>query len=64
MLPEPFMDHELPCKLMVNGIPVQSVHIRCGFDSSDGFRVLSRPNRTPSPASPGLDDVKSLDQKA
>ena len=40
MLPEPFMDHELPCKLMVNGIPVQSVHIRCGFDSSDGFRVL------------------------
>lgn len=24
MLPEPFRDHEPPCKLMVNGIPVQS----------------------------------------
>jgi hypothetical protein len=40
MLPEPFMDYELPCKLMVNGISVQSVHIGCGSDSSDGFRIL------------------------
>jgi len=39
MLPEPFMDHELPCKLMVNGIPVRSVHIRCVSDLSDGFQV-------------------------
>jgi hypothetical protein len=39
MLPEPFMDHELPCTLMVNGIPVQSVHIRRVSDLSDGFQV-------------------------
>jgi len=39
MLPEPFMDHELPCTLMVNGIAVQSVHIRCVSDLSDGFQV-------------------------
>src|SRR5271163_1536015 len=35
MFPEAFMDHELPCKLMVNGIPVQSVH-------SLRFRLLVR----------------------
>lgn len=39
MLPEPFMDHERPCKLMMNCIPVQSVHIRGVSDLSDGFQV-------------------------
>jgi hypothetical protein len=40
MLPKPFMDDELPCKLIVNGIPVQTVHIRCFSDSVDDFQVL------------------------
>ena len=39
-MPEPFRVDELPCKLMVNGIPVQSVHIRCVPGSADDFQVL------------------------
>jgi hypothetical protein len=40
MLLEHYRDHALPCKLMVNGIPVQSVRVRCGCDTVDDFDVL------------------------
>ena len=40
ILPEHYRDDELLGELMVNGIPVQSVHIRCASDSSDVFQVL------------------------
>jgi hypothetical protein len=37
---EPLKIDELPCELMVNGIPVQSVHIRWLPASADDFHVL------------------------
>jgi len=40
MLPEHYRDDELQCELMVNGIQVQSVRVRCASDSSDVFQVL------------------------
>jgi hypothetical protein len=37
---EPLKIDELPCELMVNGIPVQSVHIRWLPASADDSHVL------------------------
>lgn len=42
MIPEPIRVDKLPFKLMVNGIPVRSVHIRCASESADDFQVVIR----------------------
>jgi hypothetical protein len=40
MMPELLRIDELPCELMINGIPVRSVHIRCAPDSPEDFQIL------------------------